>query len=114
MTVVKSIKNVESYKWGENCNGWHLLKTNSLSVIQEKMPSGTAERKHYHHFSQQLFFILSGTATFDIEGQEFVLSLHESIHVLPGVKHFIANKGEYDLEFLVISEPKSHGDRIDL
>lgn len=26
-------------------------------------------------------------------------------------KHCIANKGNEDLEFLVISEPKSHGDR---
>jgi quercetin dioxygenase-like cupin family protein len=114
MTIVKSTQNSENYKWGGNCDGWHLLNTNSLSVIQEKMPPGTSECKHYHNFSQQLFFILAGTATFEIEGEVFVVSSKESIHVPKGAKHFIANRGDQELEFLVISEPKSHGDRINL
>ena len=112
--MVKSIQNAENFKWGDNCDGWHLLNTDTLSVIQERMTSRTSERKHYHNISQQLFFILKGTATFDIEGEEFVVSSHESMHVPKGIKHFIANRGKHDLEFLVISEPKSHGDRIDL
>jgi hypothetical protein len=39
--MIKSTENAENYKWGNNCDGWHLLKSDSLSVIQERMPAGT-------------------------------------------------------------------------
>jgi len=114
MATIKSIQNAENYKWGDGCDGWHLLKTNSLSVIQERMSPGTSERKHFHNHSQQLFFILSGVATFEIEGQVYVVNPNHSIHIPSGTEHFIANKNNQELEFLVISEPKSHGDRVNL
>ena len=78
---MKSIENAGYYTWGDKCDGWHLLKTDSLSVIREKMPPGTSERLHYHQHAQQLFYILSGTATFEIQGNIAVLNANESIHI---------------------------------
>lgn len=40
--------NAEHYKWGENCDGWHLVKNQDLSIIHERMPANTSEIKHYH------------------------------------------------------------------
>ena len=40
---------VEHYQWGNNCDGWHLLKRPQLSVIQEHMPPETQEARHYHN-----------------------------------------------------------------
>jgi len=114
MEGVKSITNAEHYTWGENCDGWHLLKTDSLSVIREKMPPGTAEQLHFHVHSQQLFYIISGVATFTIDGQEIIVNACESIHISKTLRHYIANRSNENLEFLVISEPKAHGDRINL
>lgn len=112
--MIKSIHNAEHYMWGNNCDGWHLLKTDSLSVIKEKMPSGTSEQLHFHTYSQQLFYILSGVATFEVAGQLYVVNANESIHIPKGTKHCISNKSDKALEFIVISEPKSHGDRQNL
>ena len=112
--MIKSIKNAEQYTWGNACDGWHLLKSDTLSVIQERMPVGTSEQKHFHEHAQQLFYILSGVATFDVGGVIIIVKSKESIHIPKGAWHCIANKGEKDLEFLVISEPKAHGDRINL
>ena len=109
-----SILTAPHYKWGDNCDGWHLVDTNSLSIIQEIMPSGTAEKVHYHKRSQQVFYILKGLATFEIDDQIHEVKAGESIHILPLSKHFISNKTKEELHFLVVSEPKSHGDRIDL
>jgi|TARA_B110000261_G_C12926766_1_gene294785 hypothetical protein len=51
----KSKENSEHYNWGNNCSGWYLVKSESLSVIEELMPPKTHEIKHYHNNSQQFF-----------------------------------------------------------
>jgi mannose-6-phosphate isomerase-like protein (cupin superfamily) len=104
----------EHYTWGQNCNGWHLLKTDSLSVIQEMMPPNTEEALHFHHKAQQFFFILSGLATFEIEGEVIEIKSNEGFYVEPNKQHKIKNNSLTDLHFLVISEPKAHGDRTNL
>lgn len=110
----KSVANSEHYKWGGNCDGWHLLKSESLSVISEKMPPGTSEVLHYHSKSQQVFYILSGEGTFEIEQETVTVGTNESLHIPVKTWHRINNKSNADLTFLVISEPKAQGDRIEL
>jgi mannose-6-phosphate isomerase-like protein (cupin superfamily) len=112
--MVTSTDNAEHYNWGENCDGWHLLRTDSLSVIQERMPPATSEQLHFHEYAQQVFYILSGTATFEIEGETKTVQLNQSIHIPKKTRHRIINNGNIDLHFLVISEPKSRGDRVNL
>ncbi|HEY8930609.1 MAG TPA: cupin domain-containing protein [Mucilaginibacter sp.] len=112
--MITSTQNAEHYTWGQACDGWHLLKSDSLSVIQERMPPGTGEQLHYHHAAQQVFYILSGMATFEVEGAEQLVGANQSIHIKPGTRHRIFNNGDTDLHFLVISEPKAHGDRVSL
>ena len=112
--AIKSTNNTEHYIWGDNCEGWHLLKSESLSIIQEKMPPHTSEGLHFHTNAQQFFFILKGTATFEIEGEIFEVSEKSGIHILSQQKHRIFNHTDLVLEFLVISEPKAHGDRVNI
>ena len=112
--MVTSTDNAEHYIWGDGCDGWHLLKSGSLSVIQERMPSETREQLHYHHKAQQVFYILSGAATFEVDGEVIEVKANQSLHIKPGTKHRIMNKSSEDLHFLVISEPKAHGDRVNL
>lgn len=109
--AIKSIENTEHYLWGDNCDGWHLLKSDSLSVIQEKMPALSSEGLHFHKSAQQFFFILKGTATFQLEGEIFEVSQNKGFHIQAQQIHQIFNHSDSELEFLVISEPKSHGDR---
>lgn len=104
----------EHYTWGQQCDGWHLVKNEMLSVIRERMPPGTAEIKHYHQQARQFFFILSGIATFEIEERQETLGPQTGIEVPPSAPHCIRNAAQTDLEFLVISQPPSHGDRINL
>jgi len=102
------------YVWGGNCDGWGLLESDSLSVIQEKIPPGSGEQLHYHVRAQQLFFVLAGEACFESEGQETVVGKGEAFRVAPGLRHRIWNQGPEDLHFLVVSEPGSHGDRVNV
>lgn len=78
------------------------------------MPPGTAEQLHYHEKAQQCFYIIAGTATFEIDGATYTAQQGESIHIQPMQQHRIMNNGESDLSFILVSQPKAHGDRINL
>jgi mannose-6-phosphate isomerase-like protein (cupin superfamily) len=114
MSAKISIDNAEHYKWGDNCDGWHLLKTDALNVISERMPTGTSEKLHYHKNAQQLFYILTGTAIIELEQEIIELKANESLHIPKGFRHCIRNNGNEDLSFLLISEPRAQTDRTDI
>jgi mannose-6-phosphate isomerase-like protein (cupin superfamily) len=101
----------EHYTWGGGCDGWHLVMNSQLSVIQERMPAGTAEVRHFHHHAQQFFYILAGGAIMEADGQTIVLSTGEGIWIPAGISHQLRNDSAEDVHFLVISHPPSHGDR---
>ncbi len=106
-----SKQNAEHYIWGDNCDGWHLIKSAELSVIHEKMPPKTVEEEHYHRNSRQFFFILSGEAVMKTENGLVNLSQNEGIEIMPGLPHQMRNDSDSSVEFLVYSVPPSHGDR---
>jgi len=114
MTTVKvaSIRNAEHYVWGDGCDGWHLLAGDDLSVIEERMPPGAAEQRHRHARARQLFYVLEGEAVLEMEGAAHVLRPGEGLHVPPGAAHQMRNDSGADARFLVVSAPKSHGDRV--
>jgi mannose-6-phosphate isomerase-like protein (cupin superfamily) len=112
--MIRSTKNAEHYTWGDECEGWHLHQSNTLHVIEERMPSGTSERLHFHNNAQQVFYILSGTATFEINGEMVDVAARESLHIPKGTRHKIINNTAEDLVFLLISEPMAQNDRTDL
>ena len=105
-------QNAEHYIWGEKCDGWHLVKKDSLSVIEERMPPGTSEVRHHHVRSRQFFYALKGELTIEIEYHEYTLTLGDGIEVLPGQRHQAMNKSNDEVRMLVISQPPSHGDRV--
>jgi mannose-6-phosphate isomerase-like protein (cupin superfamily) len=108
------ISNTEHYRWGEVCDGWHLLKSPNLSVIQELVPPGASEVKHVHAKAHQFFYVLSGTATLEFESHSCELTAGQGVHVAAGVAHRFANRAAENVCFLVISSPTTSGDRHNL
>ena len=104
--------NSEHYVWGQGADGWHLVRDQKLSVIEEQMRPGTSELLHYHRVAQQFFYMLSGEAVMEIGGRGFRMAAGEGLHVPPGTLHRIRNESDDVIRFLVISQPHSHGDRV--
>ncbi len=77
--IILNKASAEHYNWGENCDGWHLLKNNNLSVIRELVPPGSSEVSHYHERSRQLFFILEGEARLEVSGKTYLLNKNDSL-----------------------------------
>jgi quercetin dioxygenase-like cupin family protein len=103
----------DHYSWGDGCDGWHLARAAGvLSVIEERMPPGTHETRHRHAHARQFFYVLSGVLTIEVEGTRHRLGARSAIELPPGTAHQAVNESDADIEFLVVSTPPSHGDRI--
>lgn len=106
-----SIATAPHYTWGERCDGWHLVRAPGLSVIQERMPPGTREQRHRHAHARQFFYVLRGELSLEVSETEHRLPAGSGLEIAPGVAHTARNESAADVEFLVISQPPSHGDR---
>ena len=112
--MVISIENAEHYIWGEVCDGWHLLKRDDISIIQERVPAGGTEVMHYHNVSRQFFYILDGEGVMIFDDRQIVLNKGQGIEINPQEKHQFKNQSNADVHFLVISVPTTRGDRVNV
>ena len=106
----------EHYKWGgpnsTDCDGWHLVKTPGLSIIEEFMPSGASESRHSHNYARQFFFVLEGELTMEVDHDYLVLKVGEGIEISPRQQHRAVNRGATATRMIVTSQPPSHEDRV--
>jgi mannose-6-phosphate isomerase-like protein (cupin superfamily) len=114
---VASTHNVEHYTWPsaispETCDGWHLHRSATLSIIEERMPPNTAEQRHLHQRATQFFYVLAGELILELDGEEHQLPPSTGLTVPAQTPHQVFNRGREDARFLVISQPPSHGDRL--
>jgi mannose-6-phosphate isomerase-like protein (cupin superfamily) len=111
---VVDIRSGERYQWGAGSEGWHLLKRSDLSVIQERVPPGDRERRHFHSRARQFFYVLRGQAVLEVDGARFELTAGQGLEIAPGAPHQFMNESPEAVTFLVVSAPPSHGDRTDV
>jgi mannose-6-phosphate isomerase-like protein (cupin superfamily) len=107
-----STQAAEHYNWGEGCDGWHLMRSEECSVIEERMPPHTSEVSHFHNHSRQFFYVLAGQLTIEVDGKRLVLNANAGLEIAPQAVHRVFNDSDADVRFLVISSPPSHGDRV--
>ena len=103
----------EHYTWGDGCDGWHLLRSPGLSVIEERMPPGTSEARHLHRRARQFFYVLGGMLLIEVDGAEHRVASGAGLHVPPGAAHQVRNVSGGDARFVVVSQPPGHGDRVE-
>ena len=113
MPAVISKATAPHYIWGQVCDGWRLVDQPSLSVIHERMPTGSAEVRHHHERARQFFFVLEGALTIDCDGVRHTMRPGEGLEMAPGLPHQARNVSADPVEFLVISAPSTRGDRKD-
>jgi mannose-6-phosphate isomerase-like protein (cupin superfamily) len=114
---VASTYNAEHYTWPSAisehlCDGWHLHRSATLSIIEERMPPNTAEQRHLHQRATQFFYVLAGELILEFDGEEHRLPPSTGLTVPAQMQHQVFNRGREDARFLVISQPPSHGDRV--
>lgn len=106
-----SIANTENFKWGEVCNGWHLLKGDAMSVVEEIMPPKSEGVIHYHNASQHFIYVLRGDMSLVLGDDKHLLKKGQGITVTPTVQHHIRNESDDEVNFLVFSSPECFSDK---
>ncbi|MBM3116867.1 cupin domain-containing protein [Jeongeupia naejangsanensis] len=104
--------NAEHYRWGDACDGWHLVKQTGLSVIEERVPPGGSEVRHAHARARQFFYVLAGELAIEVDGVTHRVTAGQGLDIAPTQAHQVCNRGDIDARFLVVSQPPSHNDRI--
>ncbi len=114
-TRIVDTTNAEHYKWGgpqgTDCDGWYMVQSEGLSVIEELMPPGTKEERHMHTRLRQFFYVLEGELTLGVEHHDFVIAAGKGVEVHPGQAHQAINRSGEPARIIVTSQPPSHGDR---
>jgi mannose-6-phosphate isomerase-like protein (cupin superfamily) len=106
-----SVENAEHYLCGGACDGWHLVRGENLSVIEERMPPGGTEQRHFHLHTRQFFYVVDGELTMELNGRLLVIAARQGLEIAPGQPHQAKNRSEANVRFLVISQPPGHDDR---
>ena len=111
MNEPTDITRAEHYTWGDRADGWRLVDSLGLSVIEERVPAGTGEEWHLHDSATQFFYVLEGEA--QVQTAEGVVTLlpRQGVEIAAGRPHKLFNPGATENWFLVVSAPSTRGDR---
>ena len=104
-------RTVPERAWGVGCRAWDLVSRPELRVTSESMPPGTSETPHVHDLARQVFLVTAGRLEIEIAGQVVTAGPGEAIEVGPGEVHQARNAGQVALEFVVVANPTTDGDR---
>ncbi|HAT7072039.1 TPA: GNAT family N-acetyltransferase [Legionella pneumophila] len=110
---VQSIQTAQHFNWGDACDGWWLHQNEKFTVISERMPSNTAEKQHYHQYTDQFFYCLEGELCIHMPNNEYTLKAHEGLFIPATTVHKVKNRSIRDVQFLVFSSPNAHHDRFE-
>jgi len=75
------------------------------------MPAGYEGFHHYHDTQDELYFVHSGTARVEVDGEERVLGPGGLVHVESTTPRKVSNAGEDDLVLLVVGGKEGYVER---
>jgi len=80
------------------------------SIAHAIVPVGEATLPHKLERSAEIYYILEGTGEMHIGKEQALVRAGQVVHIPPGARQFIKNRGNTDLVFLCIVAPKWQAD----
>lgn len=74
-------------------------------IIEGMAPPGGGPPPHVHHFEDESFYILEGTATFRADGRTIHAKPGDFIHIPRGTVHSLRNDGAAPARALIVISP---------
>ncbi len=81
------------------------------SLAEARLNPGITTHLHLHRLSEEIYYIIQGTAVMTLDAERFPVNPGDSICIPPGTPHCISNCGDSDLVILCCCAPAySHSD----
>ena len=81
------------------------------SLAEARLAPGQATTPHHHKVTEEIYYILSGSALMTLAGEQRPVGPGDAIAIPPGLVHTIKNTGTEELVFLCTCAPGyEHGD----
>jgi mannose-6-phosphate isomerase-like protein (cupin superfamily) len=80
------------------------------SLAEATIPVGGTVTLHYHKVTEELYYILSGSGLMTIEDEVKEVGPEDTIVIVPGQRHKIANHGQVPLVLLACCSPEWSAD----
>jgi len=84
------------------------LGVTTFGINQIILRPGQSGRIHTHEFQEEVYLVLEGTLTLEIEGEAKELHPGELARVAPDVRRQIANRGEENVLLIALGGAKEH------
>lgn len=87
-----------------------LLSTTGLAINYRELEPGEsfAHSSHRHNHQEEVFYIQSGTATFETEMGDITVNVGEVLRIPPGTFQFGTNNGDEPVKALAFGAPREY------
>lgn len=75
------------------------------SLAEARLQPGAATTPHHHAATEEIYYILEGTAAMTLGGETRAVGPGDAIAIPPGARHTIRNTGAAELVFLCTCAP---------
>ncbi|GAB4239249.1 MAG: cupin domain-containing protein [Candidatus Methylacidiphilales bacterium] len=83
------------------------------SLAEARLQPGQSTTRHYHPRTEEIYYLLEGTGTMELEGATREVGRGDCIAIPPGAKHQLTNTGTGPLTLLCCCVPAyEHADTI--
>ncbi len=114
--VIKQIENQPPFTTADGSTIRSMLDSTNApvrnqSLAEARLSGGGSTERHYHRLSEELYFILDGSGTLEIDGDSQPVTVGDAILIPPGSRHQITAANHSPLRFLCCcAPPYSHED----
>ena len=75
------------------------------SLAEARLAPGAATTPHHHKVTEEIYYILTGTASMTLGNETRPVGPGDAIAIPPGLRHTIKNTGSQELVFLCTCAP---------
>jgi mannose-6-phosphate isomerase-like protein (cupin superfamily) len=108
---VASLSSVEPFTTKDGSTIRELHHTQAQSLAEATLEPAQATQRHYHRASEEIYFVVKGSGTLEVDGEERRVRPGDAVLIPPGAWHSLENDGTSELRILCCcSPPYSHED----
>ncbi len=108
---VASPDRVEAFVTKDGSTIRELHHTAAQSLAEATLEPGQATERHYHRASEEIYVVVKGSGTLEVDGETRRVRPGEAALIPPGAWHTLENDGTSELRILCCcSPPYAHED----